>query len=273
MFLPSVLTTISPSSTYRKRCVGAGPRLPPGSNSAVYCVKAAPSAGAAWTIAVAPTMPGSGARTKVSGVENGVIALRHAARLSEMFHESPVVCGRTNRPGCAGDDGAVAEDGLAAQQRAAHRAAERAADVGRLRVPLLQVLAREGRGRGEIHQREIGIVARGDVALAGGCGSGGPAFPRQAGRWPAARVPADGGRPRAARRGGTARPRCRPRRERNRRRSSGRANSANGRRRSCRFRHRARAATGRRVRAAGRKGGAHLATAPRRSMSSSVKKR
>ena len=52
------------------RWVEWGPSWPPASNSAVYCVNRTPTAGAVWTIAVHFTMPGSGARTNVSGVSS-----------------------------------------------------------------------------------------------------------------------------------------------------------------------------------------------------------
>ena len=41
---------------------------PARANSTVYCTNAEPPAGDVWTMAVAFRMPGSGARTKVSGV-------------------------------------------------------------------------------------------------------------------------------------------------------------------------------------------------------------
>src|SRR5882762_1726642 len=80
----STSTPTSPSTTKMKRCAGVPPSSPPASNSAVYWVNEAPSAGPTCTTAVQPFMPGNGVRTKVSAVSSrwlGCWELRVCPRL------------------------------------------------------------------------------------------------------------------------------------------------------------------------------------------------
>ena len=55
------------------------PSEPPATNSAVICVKRAPSCGAAWMMNSTPSAPGSGERIKVSGVCSRWSGLQAAA--------------------------------------------------------------------------------------------------------------------------------------------------------------------------------------------------
>src|SRR5579862_394121 len=117
------------------------------------------------TIAVASTIPGSGARTNVSGVSkrwSARCALRVCPRCCIVGkgwpHEPSAMLIR---------DDAVMKNRFTTQYGLPHSAAECRSQIRRLLVPLEQVLRGERGGCGHVDEHKIGIVADLDRALVG----------------------------------------------------------------------------------------------------------